>query len=66
MRVIVNGEDTELAEYATVAALVGMLAPESRRIAVALGGEVVPRSAWDTTVLRPGDAVEVLTAVAGG
>jgi sulfur carrier protein len=66
MRVIVNGEDTELAEHATVAALVGMLTPESRRIAVALGGEVVPRSAWDSTVLRPGDAVEVLTAVAGG
>jgi thiamine biosynthesis protein ThiS len=26
----------------------------------------VPRSAWDATLLRDGDAVEVLTAVQGG
>jgi sulfur carrier protein len=66
MRVTVNGDDTDLAEDTTVAALVGTLTEERRRIAVALDGEVVPRSAWDSTLLRPGAAIEVLTAVAGG
>jgi sulfur carrier protein len=66
MRVTVNGADTELAEDTTVASLVGTLTQERSRVAVALGGEVVPRSAWENTVLHPGDAVEVLTAVAGG
>jgi len=35
-------------------------------IAVAVNGEVVPRSAWETTGLHPGDRVEVLTAAQGG
>jgi sulfur carrier protein len=39
---------------------------EWRGIAVALNGEVVPRSAWEVTGLRPGDRVEVLTAAQGG
>jgi sulfur carrier protein len=33
---------------------------------VAVNADVVPRSAWSSTVLRDGDAVEVLVAVAGG
>jgi sulfur carrier protein len=39
---------------------------EGRGVAVALDGEVVPRSAWGTTALRSGAVVEVLTAVQGG
>jgi sulfur carrier protein len=31
-----------------------------------VNADVVPRSAWPSTVLRDGDAVEVLVAVAGG
>ena len=34
--------------------------------AVALNGEVVPRSDWARVELAPGDMVEVLTAVQGG
>jgi sulfur carrier protein len=37
-----------------------------RGIAVAVNGAVVPRGEWSATALRPGDAVEVLTAVQGG
>ena len=35
-------------------------------IAVAVNDEVVRRTAWATTRLRPGDRVDVLTAVQGG
>ena len=37
-----------------------------RRVAVARNGDVVPRSAWEGTVLTDGDRVEVLVATAGG
>ena len=50
----------------TVAQLVAARADDRRRVAVARNGEVVPRSAWDTTRLADGDAVEVLAPVAGG
>ena len=66
MHVTVNGDAAELADGLTVAALVATRAQEHRRIAVAVNADVVPRSAWDATEIRDGDAVEVLVAVAGG
>jgi sulfur carrier protein len=36
------------------------------RVAVALNGEVVPRSRWETTDLAAGDSLEVLAPTAGG
>jgi len=62
----VNGASASLPSPATVAALVAAMTDTGRGIAVALNGEVVPRSAWDSTDLRPGDRVEVLTAAQGG
>lgn len=68
MRIELNGEPAELADSATlVEAALAAGAPESRRgVAIALDGEVVPRSEWETTPLREGAAVEVLAAIQGG
>jgi thiamine biosynthesis protein ThiS len=33
---------------------------------VARNGDVVPRSAWTTTLVEAGDHLEILTAAAGG
>jgi sulfur carrier protein len=66
VQLTVNGDPAELDDGVTVAALVAGRAEEHRRVAVAVNAGVVPRSAWSSTVLRDGDAVEVLVAVAGG
>ncbi|HEX4306502.1 MAG TPA: sulfur carrier protein ThiS [Solirubrobacterales bacterium] len=68
MRVALNGKDVELADSATLLeAARAAGAPESARgVAVALDGEVVPRSEWDSTPLTDGAAVEVLAAIQGG
>ena len=67
MRLIVNAIESEVSDLATVADVVaGLAGPEPRGVAVALNGDVVPRSAWATTRPVDGDAVEVLTAVQGG
>jgi sulfur carrier protein len=66
MRVSVNGVATELDDDITVAALVRARTDERAKVAVARNGEVVPRSAWETTTLIGGDSVEVLVPVAGG
>jgi sulfur carrier protein len=42
------------------------LDPAGRGLAVARNGEVVPRSAWGTTRLAPGDHIELVGAVQGG
>ncbi|MDI2126145.1 sulfur carrier protein ThiS [Yinghuangia seranimata] len=64
--VSVNGEPRTLAVGTTVAALVATMTSALKGVAVAVNEDVVPRSAWPTTVLADGDRVEVLTAVQGG
>ena len=68
MNVLLNGEARELPEGATVeAAVLASGAHESHRgLAVAVDGEVVPRTRWSSTELREGQRVEVLQAVQGG
>jgi sulfur carrier protein len=68
MKVLLNGEQRELAPGETVAAVVTLLggSAQGRGVAVAVDGEVVPRGAWDETELREGSRVEIVVAVQGG
>lgn len=63
----VNGERRRVAA-ADVRALLGVLGFDraGRGLAVARNGEVVPRGAWETTMLAPGDRIEIVGAVQGG
>jgi len=66
VQVTVNGTHTQIDAALTVAALLAARGETARRVAVALNGEVVPRSLWETTGLTDGDSLEVLAATAGG
>ena len=67
MRIELNGRVVEIQPQATVADAVEASGAEARRsVAVAVEGEVVPRSEWDSTPLRDGQQVDVLRAVQGG
>jgi len=68
MTVIVNGAPTDVGPGATVAGvLAGLGHPVAGAgVAVALNGEVVPRSAWASTGLGDHDRLEVLGASQGG
>ena len=66
MDVTVNGTLTNMGAGALVASVVAGLGIGPTGSAVALNGEVVPRSDWARVELAPGDVVEVLTAVQGG
>ena len=64
MSLSVNGAPAPVPSPATVGALVAAMAhTTSRGIAVALNGEVVPRSAWDATGLQPGHAPRANSAI---
>lgn len=66
MTVVVNGQERELPDGATVAELLERFGLPSAGTAVAVDGEVVPRARHAETVLPDGAVVEVLTAVQGG
>ncbi len=40
--------------------------PDRRGVAVAVNAEVLPRSRWDETRLKPGDRLEVVQPLQGG
>jgi thiazole synthase len=68
MRIELNGEDAIVPDGASVAAAVEATGVGGRRsgVAVAVDGQVVPRSEWDRTPLRDGQNVEVVAAIQGG
>ena len=65
MRVIVNGEATEVAA-ATLAALLSEMEYEFTQLAIAVNFKVVPRVRWAETALNSGDQIEIITPRQGG
>jgi sulfur carrier protein len=66
MRLIVNGEPREVGDEITVAELLATEDADRRGTAVAVEGDVVPRSEWATCRLAADAHVELVRAVQGG
>lgn len=64
MNITINGEATST-QAATVEELVREIGAPEAGTAVAVDGEVVPRSKW-SDVISDGASVDILTAVQGG
>jgi sulfur carrier protein len=64
----VNGQHSEVRAGETVAAALARIdvSLQARGVAVAVDGEVVPRSEWQSFPLSEHARVEVLTAMQGG
>ena len=63
--VTINGETQDvsgkkLTEYLLLAGY------DTKRIAIELNGEILPKSEYDKTVLSNGDKVEIVSFVGGG
>ena len=65
MRVIVNGEQREIAS-SSIDTLLGELEYEGTHFAIALNYDVLPRSRWAQTALKNGDEIEIITPRQGG
>jgi thiamine biosynthesis protein ThiS len=66
MTIIVNGEPLAVQDCANIETLLARLDVDSRRVAVERNMVVVKRSAYATTPLQDGDAIEVVNFVGGG
>ena len=65
MAVTINGEEIEAAGK-TLADYLKEAGYDTRGIAVERNGEIIPRSRYDSTVLKDGDRFELVHCVAGG
>ena len=61
----INGTELDIAGK-TIAEYLETADFSRSRIAVERNGEIVPKSEYDSTVLKDGDAVEVVNFVGGG
>ena len=66
MHIQLNGEAYALSETLSVAGLIEHLQLAGRRVAVELNFEIVPRSQYETTLLKENDSIEIVHAIGGG
>ena len=64
--IVVNGEPRELSQAMSVAGLLEALGLDGRKVAVERNAAIVPRSAYDATMLMPGDSLEIVHFIGGG
>jgi len=66
MQVRINGKPKEVPEGLSITALLQELGLDTRYAAVALNGEVVRRADHPAVLVKEGDRIEIVHAVAGG
>ncbi len=66
LQLIVNGEARALDDVSSVFTLVAALGLDQRKVAVERNLEIVPRSAYGSTVLVEGDRIEIVHFIGGG
>lgn len=66
MIITVNSHSHELPDKSPLPDLLDRLNLNVHSFAVALNGEVVPHSEFDKTILKDGDAIEIVQPVGGG
>ena len=66
MKLQINGDQRELPDGLSLAALVEHLGMKPDRVAVELNLEIVPRTNWQNIQLKSGDKLEIVHFVGGG
>ena len=64
--IVVNGETRNAAPGATVTQLLEALGIHGGRVAIERNLQILPRSAWNETVVADGDRYEIVQFVGGG
>ena len=66
VKISLNGEEKEFADGLSVAQLLDELKIRSGRVVVELNRDIVSREAHGSTLLKGGDALEIVHFVGGG
>ena len=66
LQITLNGTARPCANLKVVSDLIAELALDSRKVAIEHNLKIVPRSAYATTPIMDGDAIEVVGFIGGG
>jgi len=66
MKIRINGEDREIAEGLSISRLLEELQIRPGRVVIEYNRNIVSREAYGSTLLKDGDALEIVHFVGGG
>jgi len=66
MEITLNGASRTIPDQTSAGDLVQSLGLADKRLALEINREIVPRSAFERHMIRPGDTVEIVHAIGGG
>jgi sulfur carrier protein len=66
LRITLNGDPFEIDQPVSVSDLLARLAIDPRRVAVEHNLAILKRQAFEATVVREGDSIEIVNFVGGG
>ncbi|MDH5326128.1 MAG: sulfur carrier protein ThiS [Gammaproteobacteria bacterium] len=66
MNITLNGEPAQFSSELTAAQLIDSLGLGGKRLAVEVNLEIVPRSTYESFIIKENDNVEIVHAIGGG
>ena len=66
MNIVVNGEDINIADNLSIMGLIDLYELPANKVAVERNLEIVPKSAYVSTMLKENDRVEIVHFIGGG
>ena len=66
MQINVNGRALAVVENCNLTQLIDQLSLGDSRVAIELNREIVPRSNYESKILKDGDCIEIVQAIGGG
>ena len=66
MKIVVNGQDREFRENATLLDILKELSLEEKVMAAAVNMNIVKQDKWKSYIIKDGDKLELLDFVGGG
>ena len=66
MELVINGKTEQLPDGINAAQLIDHLGLSDQRLAGEDNQEIVPRSTFETHILKAGDKIEIVRAIGGG
>ncbi|WP_240007739.1 sulfur carrier protein ThiS [Pseudaquidulcibacter saccharophilus] len=65
-KIVINGEEHEIASGKNLDELLDVLELEKRSIAIELNQNLIPKSEWVNHIVKSGDKIEIVQFVGGG
>ena len=66
MNIVLNGEEINIADSLSILGLIDLYELPASKVAVERNLEIVPKSAYETTMLKENDTVEIVHFIGGG